>query len=317
MKKRIVSIVLGTVLAFNMTTGVFAEKKADSKVVIKNTVGDVETEEVFEEAPEKAVTLAGFTTQMMLALGLEDKIVGYGYMDNPVPEKYEKAFEGLTCLSEGNPSKENLLEVEPDFLTGWASTFSEKNFPIGFCEENDIKPYVPQVEYPPASMEKVCQDFENLGEIFHVEEKADEIVTDIQARLKKVEDAVEGKEEVSVFIYDSGEDAPLTASAGLPTDMIRLAGGKNIFEDTETNWMNVDWEDVIAKNPEYIIIMDYNGSDPIDSKIEFLKNNEALAGISAIENDHFFVMGLTDVTGCYESIDAVEKMAEEFHADCF
>lgn len=272
----------------------------------------------YSEAPERVVTLAGFATEMLLELGLSDKIVGYGYMDNEVPEEYAEEFAKLTCISgASNPSQEDLLAVEPDFLTGWYTTFSDTNFPYDFCEENGIVPYVPRVEYAPATMEDVYEDFENLGEIFQVQDRAEEIVTDMKDRVAAVQKAVADQDPVSVFIYDSGEEAPLTACAGLPTDMIALAGGENAFADVEGNWSSVDWEDVIAAEPECIIVMDYIGSDPLDDKIEFLKNSEILADIPAVKNDNIIVIGLTDVTGCYRSIDALETMAKAFHPDCF
>ena len=140
-----------------------------------------------------------------------------------------------------------------------------------------------------------------------IQDKVEKIVTDMKTRIDAVQTAVSEKEPVSVFVYDSGEDAPFTASAGLPTDMIELAGGKNIFADTESNWTSVDWEDVIAAEPECIIVMDYIASDPIDQKIDFLKNSDILADIPAIQNDNIIVIGLTDVTGCYRSVDALKR----------
>ena len=284
---------------------------------VSNTIDGVTTDVTYTKVPEKAVSLAGFSTQMMLALELGDHMVGYGYMDNEIPEKYKAQFDKLTCLAEGNPSQEELLAVEPDFLTGWASTFAEKNFPMQFCADNEIMAYVPQVEYAPASMESVYSDFENLGQIFGVTDKAEAIVTDMKNRVAAVQEAVKDKEPVSVFIYDSGEDAPFTASAGLPTDMITLAGGTNIFAGVESNWTTVDWEDVVAADPDFIIIMDYLASDPLDAKQEFLKTSDFTKELSAVENDNIFVIGLTDVTGCYESVDAIETMAQHFHPDCF
>lgn len=311
-KRRLTALALTAALIGSMNV---SPVMAD--VIIRNTIDGKTEETTFTDVPQRAVSLSGFATQMMMALGLEDKMVGYGYMDNEIPDKYKDAFSKLTCLADGNPSQEQLLAVEPDFLTGWASTFSEKNFPLSFCDENGIKAYVPQVEYAPASMESVYKDFENLGSIFGVEDRANEIVSDMKNRVQAVQDAVKNEDPVKVFIYDSGEDAPFTASAGLPTDMISLAGGKNVFADTKSNWTSVDWEDVINANPDYIIVMDYIASDPIQDKINFLKSDDALSNITAIKNNNISVIGLTDVTGCYESVDAIEQMAKTFHPDCF
>ena len=305
-------------LALGLVMTCVSPVTASAEVTINTELNGKDYDITYSEVPQRVVTLANFTTEMLLELGLSDKIVGYGYMDNEVPEQYADEFSKLTCLSEAsNPSQEDLLAAEPDFLTGWYSTFSDTNFPYDFCEENGIVPYIPRVEYAPATIESVYEDFNNFGEIFQVQEKADEIVSDMKNRIDAVQTAVAEKDPVSVFLDDSGEDAPFTASAGLPTDMIELAGGENIFADTESNWTSVDWEDVIAAEPECIIVMDYIASDPVDQKIDFLKNSDILADIPAIQNDNIIVIDLTDVTGCYRSVDAIETMAKAFHPDCF
>ena len=313
MKARRVLTIM-TAAAITMAAALPAYAEAFS---VDNTIDGVTTTVTYDKVPEKSISLAGFSTQMMLALGLGDKMIGYGYMDNDVPEKYKEQFDKLVCLAEGNPSQEELLATEPDFLTGWASTFAEDAFPMQFCEDNEIMAYVPQVEYPPATMESVYKDFENLGEIFGVQDKAAEIVNDMKERAAAVQEAVKDQDPVSVFIYDSGEDAPFTAIAGLPTDMIGLAGGENIFAGIDANWATVDWEDVVAADPDYIMIMDYFASDPVDVKEEFLQTSDITKDLTAVQNGNVFVIGLTDMTGCYETIDAVETMAQHFHPDCF
>ncbi len=273
--------------------------------------------DVTYDSPQRIVSTAGFTTEMLLALGLGDKIVGYSYMDNEIFPDFQEVFDTLTCLSDTNPSQEVLLSVEPDFLTGWASTFSDTNFSPEFCESNGISWYVPKVEGENASLEQVYEDLTNLGEIFGVQDQADEVITDMRDRIAAVETAVADQESVTVFIYDSGEDAAFTLGSGLASDMIAKAGGTNVFEGDFNYWGTVSWESVLEANPQYIIIMDYLASDPLQDKIDFLNSNEALQDVDAVKNGNIFSLGLTDVTGGIRNAEAIETMAENFHADCF
>lgn len=288
---------------------------ADSVTITNNLDG--EDVDVTYNSPERIVSTAGFTTEMLLSLGLGDKIVGYSYMDNEIFPEFKEEFDKLTCLSDTNPSQEVLLSVEPDFLTGWASSFSDKNFNPEFCESNGISWYVPKVEGENASLDQVYEDLTNFGEIFGVQDKAKEVVTDMQDRIAAVEEAVDGQEAVSVFIYDSGEDEAFTLGSGLASDMIAKAGGKNVFEGDFNYWGSVSWESVIDANPEYIIIMDYLASDALQDKIDFLNSNEALKDVDAVKNGNIFSLGLTDVTGGIRNAEAIETMAENFHKDCF
>ncbi len=59
---------------------------------IDSDTGNENVSVTFEEAPKKAVSLSGFTTEMLLSLGLEDSMVGYGYQDNEVLPEYKDAL---------------------------------------------------------------------------------------------------------------------------------------------------------------------------------------------------------------------------------
>lgn len=97
-------------------------KDVSNEVTLSNDIDGEKHEITYEKAPERIATLSGFATEMLLELGLADKIIGYGYMDNEVPERFKEDFAKLTKLSDGNPSKEDLLKVNPDFF-GWMAFY--------------------------------------------------------------------------------------------------------------------------------------------------------------------------------------------------
>lgn len=81
--------------------------------------------------------------------------------------------------------------------------------------------------------------------------------------------------------------------------------------------MTVQWETVVERNPQWIVVMQYNLSDDVQAKINMLKSNPALQSIDAIKNDNFVVRGLSDVTAGVRNIAAVETMAKSFHPEAF
>ena len=282
-------------------------------------------EYTFTEKPSAVVASGDQMADFFFDLGLEDQMAGYTkgscwstVSQYPARDKVPQLLEAGKGIS--NLSKEELVATGCDFLMGWDSVFSDKNFGKEFCDANGIAMYFPYVCSDKATFEELYKDYETLGKIFKVEDVASEKIQAMKDTLQEVKDTLGDdvyQNPVTVFAYDSGEDAPFTASAGLPTNMIELAGGKNVFADTEKNWTSAAWEDVIAAEPECIIVMDYLASDPIDQKLEFLKNSDILADVPAIKNDNIIVIDLTDVTGCYRSVDAIETMAKAFHPDCF
>lgn len=293
--------------------------KGDSEkgFTLSNEIEGKDYEVTYDKVPERAVSVAGFTTEMLLSLGLEDHMAGYSYQDNEVPEEYAAAIAKVKNLGKENPSQEALLNEKCDFITGWVTAFNDKTFPPKFLEDNKIKFYVPRVEYPNATMDTVYEDYKNLGKIFGVEDKAKEQVEKMKKEIADVEEKVKGKDPVKVFIFDSGEKEPFTASAGLPTDMIKRAGGVNVFAGEKENWLNVSWEKVVEANPDQIIIMKYDVSDDADGKKDFLMKNPALKDVNAIKNNKVFIMLLSDVIGGPRNPGGIKTMAEHFHPDAF
>jgi iron complex transport system substrate-binding protein len=285
-------------------------------VSIVTEAGGQEYTMTFDVPPRRAVSASGFTTEMMLALGLEKSMAGYAWPDNDVLPRFKAAYEGIPRLSDKYPSQEVLLAANPDFITGWKSAFLEKNFPPDFLEKNGVKFFVPYSEYS-GTMDAVYKDFTTLGRIFRVEARAEEITGGMKTEIAALGKKIAGRKPVRVFVYDSGDEAPYTAGAALASELIRLSGGENVFAGEEKNWLKVQWEAVIEKNPQWIVVMSYSSSEDTGAKIAVLKSKEALQGIDAVKSQRWITMGLSDVTAGVRNTAAIERMARSFHPEAF
>ena len=93
-----------------------------------------------------------------------------------------------------------------------------------------------------------------IGAIFHVPERAEALVSDLQRRAEALRQQRPAGEPARVFLYDSGTDQPFTSGAqAAPDALISLAGGRNIFSDLDQRWTTVGWEDVVRAAPEVIV----------------------------------------------------------------
>ena len=81
----------------------------------------------YSEPPERAVTMNQAATEIMLALGLEDHLVGTAYMDDEILPEFAAAYESLPVLADEYPSQEVLFNIEPDFVYGvYHSAFGDE-----------------------------------------------------------------------------------------------------------------------------------------------------------------------------------------------
>lgn len=302
------------------------EKEAEGEkeyepVTIETVQGTIK----FTEMPQNVVTIDTHPTEIMLALGLEDYIAGTASNPKVVLPEYKEAYSKMTVLSENNhPSKEVFLSVEPDFVySGWEMAFQENRLgTITELNNRGIHAYIHQSSnIIGPKMEDVYEDIRNIGRIFKVEDRAAQLITSLESAILEVQQKVQTQvetmdEPLRVFIYDSGEDAPFTATQTIFSEMINMAGGKNIFGHIEKNWTTVSWETVVETNPEVIIIMDY-GSATVEQKREFLLTHPALENIAAINNNRIYVMPLVDTFEGVRIPATVEKLAEFFYPQSF
>ena len=273
----------------------------------------------FDKVPETIIAANTNTADQLLAMGLGDKIIYRCYVNSEINPLYQAEYDSIPILAEQAATLEQLLDVSPDFVYGRSSAFSEKNGTThdtltgyGIASLSSIEGYKLG-----ADVEDVYEDFYNLGRIFQLEDRAQEIVSGMQETIAQVEETVTGAEPVRVFVFDMETDeGPYTCGNNFTAKLIRHAGGINIFEDMENTWATVGWESVIAADPEVIVINDY-GSSSLEEKIAQLKENPALAEISAIKNDRIISVHLCEVFASSMTADTVAKFAEAFHPDLF
>jgi iron complex transport system substrate-binding protein len=318
-RRTAVSVLLPVVSALVLAgCGAQVESDPEAETVTVARCG----EDVEYTTPQRAVVYEGGSADKMFALGLADHVHGYVMppANPPVTESpWADDYARVEFLSDDLLNRELVVEAEADFVVaGWNSGFSDSrgitpeildtlgvqsfmhtescyNYP-GFPER--VEPF-----------EGLYTDLERLGQIFGVEDRATELVTEYRDRVEAVRAQAPQGEPVPVFLYDSGTDRPFTAGKQVPpNDIIRFAGGENVFGDLDERWTEVSWEAVVDAAPEVVVILDY-GDAPAQEKIEFLRTNPVTTELPAVVNDNFFVLDYNEGISGPRNIDGLEKFA--------
>ncbi|MFG2195994.1 ABC transporter substrate-binding protein [Streptomyces sp. NPDC048639] len=286
------------------------------------TIDNCGTRTTYRKPPSRVVTIHQHPAELMLALGLKDRMVGTAFPDSAVLPQYRKDFAAVPQLAKKEPSFENVLEAEPDFVYGgYGSAFAENEgrSRTAFSDAG-ITTYLNR-EYcgkNKLSMKDTYAEIRTIGRIFGVRERAETLVSGLQRRIDTTERAVEGAATVPVFVYDSGDKAAFTAGGkGLGTEIIRLAGGRNVFDDLDDVFGDVSWEQVVDRKPEVIALYDYAGSGSIEQKKKFLLSQPALADVPAVKHKRFVVLPLTSTLVGVRPPYAVQDLARGLHPERF
>ncbi len=285
---------------------------------------------IFDSAPKRALSFDTNMTEIMLALGLEDNMVGYWISGVPVANEYQEQVENIPLISTETwppPSLEVILNFDPDFVFGaWNYNFSEES---GVTPEKlaatGIKSYVLTESciavgmQPDESLESTYTDILNIGRIFGVEARAIELVnqmrgkiTDVQTKIGNVDTPLRG------FYYGGGSDTAFTAGKyAMATKMMNAVRAVNIFGDVEDDWIPAaGWEKVIELDPEFILIDD-TPWESAEQRIKTLESLPQLASITAIREKRYIVLPWTYILPGMEMDEGIEALAKALYPELF
>lgn len=261
----------------------------------------LEREITLEKEPERIVSLAPSTTELIYALGAGDKVVGVTDFDSypPEVEDVEKVggFKG--------PNIEAITAQKPDVI--FASNLS------GQEEMESLENMgIPVIVLEAKNMDQIYESIKVMGQITGSEEKGEEIIKDMEAKIEEIKDKVKELPKVDVF-YLVSFDGNWTAGKGTFIDeLISLAGGKNIAEEVD-GWVQYSMEELVEKNPDVIITSPHAGD------IDDLKNTVGYKDTEAVKNDNVFVISNDDIIARASNriVLGLEEIAEFLHPEVF
>jgi iron complex transport system substrate-binding protein len=215
---------------------------------------DLGREVNIEKTPESVVSLAPSITEILFALGLGNKVVG-------VTEHcdYPEAAKGKPKVGRYySTSLELILEKEPDLI------FTDGHDPVGQQIEGLG---IPLVVLQPTDIPGIFKNIELIGGVMNEEKEAAKLVDSLQLRMDTVAElAATATTKPTVFWEIDAIDPtkPWTAGPGSFADsMISLAGGQNIIKGGGA-WLQINLEELLAGNPDFIVLGDYPYVTPRD-----------------------------------------------------
>lgn len=305
-----------------MTESVPPQSAADAVSQTENTgaypltLNNYGREVVIEKCPEKVLALGPNCTELMAALGLSDRVIGRSLVNHsrgPLPE-FADEVNAIPQLNFSSATREAIITSGADFIYAIDWEISDTG-----CNIDEVGQYGMDVYVNSAtSLEQQYQEIRDLGRIFGIEDRAEALVKDQQDRIAAVTEKLKGQTPKKVLVYDSGNDGVFTCSGtNFESLLVSLAGGKNLFDDLdEKQWITVSYEEVLKREPDVILIHDYN-TPSVEEKIAEIKANPALAQLDCVKNDRFAVITLESVLPGNRMAYAVENMAKSFYPELF
>jgi iron complex transport system substrate-binding protein len=265
--------------------------------------------------PQKVLTLGPNCTELFIALGLTDYITGHSLADHsrgPLPE-YAADYAKIPELTYSHATREAVITSGADFIYGIDWEFG------GGIETEELADYGITVYMNAAkTLEQIYREILDIGRIFQIEERAEAFIADQNARIEAVQEKILPMSyRPKVLVYDHGSAGVFTAGGtNFASLLIDLAGGRNIFGDmTEREWFTVSYEEVLAREPDVIIIHDYDVPS-VEEKIAEIKGG-ILSQLDAVQNERFVIIELESVLPGSRMAHTTEIMAAGFYPGLF
>lgn len=282
-----------------------AEQSGEAITVID----DFGTKVVIPSVPQRIISLAPANTEILYALGLGSQIVGVtDYCNYPAETASVEKVGGYST-----PNIEKILATNPDLIVasfGNTEEVADRLRALGLTI----------ISTNPLSIEDVLNDVSLIGKATGTEQKAEELVNDLQTRIDTISQtagtATTQPKVTHMIWYD-----PLWVSgnATFQDEMFDLVSAENAFPDVE-GWGVVSLETFIATNPEIIIVSSGAGmgEEGRDIIYNYVYEEPRFAEMDAVKNKRVYVIDADIIDrGGPRIIDALEEIAADIHPDLF
>ncbi|KMS75277.1 ABC transporter substrate-binding protein [Streptomyces viridochromogenes] len=297
-------------------------------------------ETTFTSAPKNIVTSNASSLELLLRLGAGDQVIGTGFPPGKgtLPGRLDAQAQQVKVLGETVIPKERLLGSGADLYIdtfasmnmggGMGDAPTEKEFEAAGIKHTFLKSTACAAtsKSPVTDLSAVEDDITSLGAVTGTSAKAKALVDGMKSKVDAVREAVGGTPEGErptyfFFDYDAGTKQPMAVcNRQIAHAVITLAGARNVFADCDGDYRQVGWEDVVAKDPDWIQLgVRDRGSEAANDKAfdearKWLETNSATKGLKAVEEGHFLRIGSerTTIAGVTNA-DTVEEIAKTLY----
>lgn len=281
--------------------------------------------QTFEKAPERVITNNQSSLELLLELGLEERIIGSVSLDNPLPEHLKAKGENIPIITQSKtePAKEVVIGMNPDLVMGRVMTFTDEKFgAIDTLNEMGINAYVQLASQlnSEQSIDNIIADVRRVGEVFDVTDEANTLADTLQSRLDAIEEGLANTQEEPLKVlvmttYVDGNYGVFGTNASLQNDILKRLNAVNIGGKGGKQSL----ENLLTLNPDVILYVTNSRNSETDAHVvEELLGNELIQTVPAIQNNKVIETTYTEFMGYgHRVFDCIENLAQVFYPEVF
>ena len=315
----IAAVVIIAVIATSAFIYVYYQgQTAEQLEALHKLVDDTGYTTSLDAVPNRIISMAPSTTEIVFALGLDDKVVATSnYCDYPYDFSAWIAAGNMTSIGDfKDPNMEVIASLEPDLILATGGVQADT---VGTLRDLGYKVLV----LDPSDINGVLSNIELVGNATGKTAKAEALINDITSRIDAVVNKVAAAASEPKVYYEVWYDPTSLWTAGAKAwqnELIEKAGGVNIFADQQLDYFQSSAEAVIVRNPDIILLPEegMGKGEPFWVSLDAVKARAGWGSISAVQNDGLVTVDSNTIARAGPRVaDIIEDLAEAFHPELF
>ena len=282
-KKKIIALLSVTMLTFMV--GCSSSESNESNVTNSNV-------------EEVVVATSVAVTEILDKLGVE--VSGVPTTSYELPESTKDATEVGSPM---NPDLEIIKSLNPTCVVSVDTLGSD--FEKQFTENN-----IPSMFVNLSTVDGLKETIANLGEKFDKSEKAVEIIAELENKENELNLSKKENKEDILILFGAPGSVMVSTDNSYVGNLVKIAGGNNIFESESSSFIQVNMEEIIKRNPDKILIMTHAVPDEAKKTVEEEFAKATWQQLDAIKNNKVYYLenGYFGMSANLKVIEALDKL---------
>jgi iron complex transport system substrate-binding protein len=282
----------------------------------------------FDAVPQRVVSLDQGSTEILLSLGLGDRVVGTASWTDPVLPELAEANESVPRLADNAPSYEAVLGADPDLVT---ASFGRHFTTGGVAErarftETGIASYLSPTDCEdgvsingggtrtvPLEVDSLYLEIREIADVFDVPSRGEELIARLQERSHAATARIEQSDVTMAFWFADTKSPYVAGGLGSANLLASTVGARNVFDDLDEDWSAVGWEAVVERDPQVLVLGDLQRNrfpgDLLEDKQTFLASDPLTSTLQAVQGQSYIALHGAEMNPSIRFVDGLEKVA--------
>lgn len=299
----------GSATAEQLTTGPISLQNCDTTVELA-------------QPAQRAIAISQPAIELLLTLGLSDRMAGAAGWNDPVPAKLEAENAKVEQLGKDYPSLEKTLDQNPDLVySTFAWGFTDEGVaPRERFEKLGVATYQSPSECggqdaqqtEPLTMDDVYAEVADVSELFGVQDRGDALVETLRDREQTAADGLNAGDVTLAWWYAATKTPYIAGCCGAPGIITRAVGAKNAFGDNRQLWPEITWESILDRDPDVLVLADLSrggDGDSAKAKLAFLERDPVASRLTAVRERRYIIVSAAEMDPGIRNVDGIENVA--------